>query len=71
MSRAKTILRAIRRGNFRFAKMLLLAMAWGLTHRFCKQCGGFKGLSMSQNCATCAVKNIRRVIFEECDAEPH
>jgi hypothetical protein len=64
---ARVLLRAVRRGNWRFARLIAVNHLYGLTHRHCRQCGKYKGLSWASRCATCQMTNLMKALYDDSD----
>lgn len=62
---------AVKDRNFRFASLLLKIMAYGLTHRRCRECRAVKGLTLHPFCERCQFRNIEAgLICDSCGCSP-
>jgi hypothetical protein len=54
--------------KWRYWRLRLPLMAYGLTHRMCWQCHEHKGLNLNRCCDSCQVKNIIALLDEPEEA---
>ena len=61
---ASVFIRAVRRGNWKFAGLIAENTVYGLLHSRCRQCGKRKGFSTASRCASCQLSNLMRALAE-------
>jgi uncharacterized OB-fold protein len=59
------IVRLARRGAWYGAWRFSKALAYGLTHRKCRQCGAVKGFSAHSRCSHCHYRNLMKALKVE------
>ena len=49
----RILFRALFHRNWPFAQAVLTSITTGITHRYCSQCGKYKGLTCETKCSQC------------------
>ena len=65
MIRTRVALRALLKGRYHFAWLIVRSAFYGMTHRTCRQCGKLKGLNTHANCYSCQYANFVKAMEEE------